>query len=106
MAVIGIIHPGSMGAGLGGQLRAAGHEVLWLPEGRSPEPVARADAARLTAVSSLAALCERCDVLLSICPPHAAVEVAEELAGFGGVYVDANAIAPETAGRVAETVTG
>ena len=37
------------------------------------------------------------DVILSICPPHAAREVAGSVAGFEGIYVDANAIAPATA---------
>jgi 3-hydroxyisobutyrate dehydrogenase-like beta-hydroxyacid dehydrogenase len=35
--------------------------------------------------------------VLSICPPHAALDVARELSGFEGRYVDANAIAPATA---------
>jgi len=43
-------------------------------------------------------------VILSICPPHAALEVAAALPPFDGVFVDANAIAPETARRVGETV--
>ena len=46
------------------------------------------------------------DVVLSICPPHAAAEVAEEVAAldFRGCYVDANAVAPETARSIAATV--
>jgi 3-hydroxyisobutyrate dehydrogenase-like beta-hydroxyacid dehydrogenase len=51
-----------------------------------------------------------CDVVLSVCPPHAALDVADSMAGFRGVYVDANAVSPGTAaqlaGRVAAYVDG
>ncbi len=46
----------------------------------------------------------RSDVVLSICPPHAALEVARSVAGFDGLFVDANAIAPATMLNVAELV--
>jgi 3-hydroxyisobutyrate dehydrogenase-like beta-hydroxyacid dehydrogenase len=48
----------------------------------------------------------RAGVILSVCPPGAALEVARSTAGFRGIYVDANAVSPETAreiGRVVET---
>jgi hypothetical protein len=44
------------------------------------------------------------DVILSVCPPHAAVEVARSVAGFRGIYVDANAVSPATAREVAQAV--
>jgi 3-hydroxyisobutyrate dehydrogenase-like beta-hydroxyacid dehydrogenase len=44
------------------------------------------------------------EVVLSICPPGAAVEVARTVTGFAGVFVDANAISPETACEVAAVV--
>lgn len=43
-------------------------------------------------------------MVLSICPPHAAVEVAAAFAGFDGVYVDANAVSPATAARIASII--
>ena len=49
---------------------------------------------------TLLKLAARADVILSICPPHAAREVAGSVAGFQGIYVDANAIAPATAREV------
>src|SRR5262249_7767379 len=52
------------------------------------------------------ALLSRCDVLLSICPPHAAVEAAAAAAGFDGLYVDANAVSPDTVGAVQAAVGG
>jgi 3-hydroxyisobutyrate dehydrogenase-like beta-hydroxyacid dehydrogenase len=39
-----------------------------------------------------------------VCPPHAAVDVARSFAGFKGVYVDANAVSPVTARRIASLV--
>jgi 3-hydroxyisobutyrate dehydrogenase-like beta-hydroxyacid dehydrogenase len=47
------------------------------------------------------------DVVLSVCPPHAAVDVAEQVAAkkFTGVYVDANAVSRATAERIGEIVT-
>ena len=41
---------------------------------------------------------------MSVCPPHAALDIARQVAGFGGVYVDANAISPLTAREVAGIV--
>ena len=46
-------------------------------------------------------------MIFSVCPPHAALDVARHVAatGFGGVYVDANAISVATAAQVAAAVT-
>jgi 3-hydroxyisobutyrate dehydrogenase-like beta-hydroxyacid dehydrogenase len=107
MATVGLLHPGEMGAAVGGCLVSVGHEVLWDPAGRSRATTGRALAAELTGVSSLAELTSRCSVILSVCPPHAALDVARGVAGtgFSGVYVDANAISVETAAQVAAVVT-
>jgi 3-hydroxyisobutyrate dehydrogenase-like beta-hydroxyacid dehydrogenase len=105
---VGLLHPGAMGAAVGAALVGNGHEVLWASAGRSAETRARAEAARLTDVVTLDALAAGSDVVLSICPPEHAATVASDVraAGFGGVLVDANAIAPETAKRIAPTVDG
>src|SRR3954452_24415409 len=100
MTVIGMLHPGEMGAALGARLRVRGHDVRWAGEGRSPATRERAGAAGLRDAGSLAALAAASDVLLSVCPPHAALDVARAVAGFTGLYVDANAIAPATVGSV------
>jgi 3-hydroxyisobutyrate dehydrogenase-like beta-hydroxyacid dehydrogenase len=104
VTVIGILHPGEMGAAFGSVLHDAGHAVLWLSTDRSEATRARAAKAGLEDAGSLETLAARCDVILSICPPHAALELATTLPPFEGVFVDANAIAPETARRVGETV--
>jgi 3-hydroxyisobutyrate dehydrogenase-like beta-hydroxyacid dehydrogenase len=85
-----------MGAAVGA---AVDGEVIWASEGRSD--ATRARAAGFRDVGTLGALVEEADVILSICPPHAAVDVATAGAGFGGIYVDANAISPQRAREVA-----
>jgi 3-hydroxyisobutyrate dehydrogenase-like beta-hydroxyacid dehydrogenase len=102
---VGLLHPGEMGAAVGRCLATAGHRVLWVSDGRSADSVARAEAAGLTAASGgLAGLIREADVIVSVCPPHAALEVARQVAGFGGVYADANAVSPATAREVARIV--
>ena len=107
-ATIGLLHPGEMGAAVGQCLVAAGHRVLWLPAGRSEATAARARAAGLTGAGDLADLVRQADVVLSVCPPLAALDIARQVAGsgFGGLYLDANAIAPATAREVAGIVGG
>jgi 3-hydroxyisobutyrate dehydrogenase-like beta-hydroxyacid dehydrogenase len=106
MTIVGLVHPGEMGAAVGATLRSRGIDVLWASDGRGPSTVGRAGAAGLTDAGDIAELAKRSDVVLSICPPHAAVQVAESVAaqGFSGVYVDANAISPTTALAVAAAI--
>lgn len=94
---IGLLHPGEMGAAFGAALRSRGHEVLWVSDGRSSATAQRARGADLEAVATVTELARRAELVLSICPPHAALEVAHQLSGFAGIYVDANAVAPATA---------
>ncbi|MEU0124415.1 DUF1932 domain-containing protein [Streptomyces albidoflavus] len=107
MTVLGVLHPGSMGAAVAAQARVGGAEVLWCPTGRSPATRDRAARSGLAAASSLAELVERADVILSICPPAHAEDVAAAVSvyPFVGVYVDANAIAPTTMARVSATLS-
>lgn len=103
---VGILHPGAMGASIAAAAQAAGHTCLWLPEGRGAATRTRAEAQGLTAVESMTEIVA-CPVVLSVCPPHAAVDVAATVAAaeFTGLYVDGNAVSPMTARQVAETVT-
>ena len=103
---IGLFHPGEMGAAVGRCLRERGHTVLWASEGRGVATAARAVDAGLTDAGTAAKITSRADVIISVCPPHAAVGIARQVAGFGGVYVDANAISPATAREVAGIVEG
>jgi 3-hydroxyisobutyrate dehydrogenase-like beta-hydroxyacid dehydrogenase len=103
--IIGLLNPGEMGAAFGQRLTSSGHTVLWASDGRSEETAARAKAAGLTDAGSVRQLTADAAVILSICPPHAALDVAWAVHGFTGLYVDANAISPGTAREVAQLIT-
>jgi 3-hydroxyisobutyrate dehydrogenase-like beta-hydroxyacid dehydrogenase len=103
---IGLLHPGEMGAGIGTELVGAGYSVSWASNGRSASSARRAGAAGLVDAGSLEAVTQGCDLVVSVCPPHAALDLARQVAGlrFEGTYLDANAIAPQTAREVAAVV--
>ncbi|WP_030643890.1 MULTISPECIES: NAD(P)-dependent oxidoreductase [Streptomyces] len=100
---VGILHPGSMGAAVAACAARNAAGVLWCSQGRSPASAARAEQAGLTPVSTLRELLDRSGVVISLCPPAAAEDLAREVAGhaFTGAYVEANAISPERAERIA-----
>lgn len=104
---IGVLHPGEMGSGVGASARATGARVLWVSEGRGPATRTRAEADGLEDAGTLARLVREAQVILSVCPPASAMDVARDVAaqGFRGVYVDGNAIAPATTRRVGEVMT-
>ena len=99
---IGFLHPGDMGISLAASAQKTGNEVYWASEGRSPDTRARAAKYGLRDAHTLAEMCAECAIIVSVCPPHAAEEVAQQVlaAGFGGMYLDANAIAPQRAERI------
>jgi 3-hydroxyisobutyrate dehydrogenase-like beta-hydroxyacid dehydrogenase len=99
---IAIVHPGEMGAAIGGLLVGEGHDVLWLPSGRSVASARRAEAAGMRPVDQEQIL--DADVILSVCPPFAAVEVARSLRGTKALVIEANAVSPATAQEVAGIV--
>lgn len=94
---IGILHPGAMGISVAAAAQNSGHTVYWVSEGRSAVTQARAEPHGLVDAHTLEALCATCSIVISVCPPHAAAHVAEQViaASFRGLYVDANAIAPQ-----------
>ena len=101
-----ILHPGEMGASVGGAARSAGARVLWVSAGRGDTTSERARAAGLEDAGTLRGALAASGVVVSVCPPHAAVSIAEAVSElrYSGVYVDANAISPETARRVGAIV--
>lgn len=105
---IGVIHPGMMGICVASTIQNSGHDVYWVAEGRSLKSRQRAEKFNLSDAGSLAALCEICSVIVSVCPPHAAEEVAEQVraCAFQGVYLDVNAIAPQRAIRMGQAMAG
>jgi 3-hydroxyisobutyrate dehydrogenase-like beta-hydroxyacid dehydrogenase len=90
-----------MGSALGAALATRGVDVVWASSGRSDATSRQAGAAGLRDVETVANLVSASDVILSVCPPHAAEDVARAVGGFEGIYVDANAVAPETTRRIA-----
>jgi len=104
---IGILHPGDMGISIAASAVNNGHTVYWVSEGRSEASRARAEKHGLQDAGTLAALCAQCDIILSVCPPHAAEDVARQVLNqnFKGLYLDANAINPQKAIRIGELLS-
>lgn len=103
---IGLLNPGEMGSVVGACARAGGARVLWASEGRGGRTRERATKAGLEDVGTLAALVAASDLILSVCPPHAAADLARQVAAhrFAGIYVDGNAVAPGTAREIGSLV--
>lgn len=95
---VGILHPGAMGAAVAACLPAP---AMWASDGRSSATYDRA--AALADVGTVGEVARRSDVIVSLCPPEFAEGVAADVAhaGFDGIYVDANAVAPATVRRIA-----
>jgi 3-hydroxyisobutyrate dehydrogenase-like beta-hydroxyacid dehydrogenase len=97
---IALLHPGEMGAAVGACLVSRGIRVVWASENRSPATRERAEHAGLEDLVSLKCCLDRAlaasDVVLSICAPSGALELARQVAaqGYQGIYIDANAISP------------
>ena len=108
--VIAITSPGAMGAAVGGRLAGHGIKVLTKIAGRSAASRQRAADHELTGATDAEFV--QADFLLSIVPPKEALSVAEELAPAlrqadrKPVYVDCNAVSPETALRIGEVMAG
>lgn len=103
---IGLLHPGEMGVTIGKAAGIRGARVIWASQQRSKATLERANQAGLHDVVKLSDLVQASDIILSVCPPHAALELAQTVAkqGFKGTYVDANAIATSTARRIGEAL--
>jgi 3-hydroxyisobutyrate dehydrogenase-like beta-hydroxyacid dehydrogenase len=106
MARIAVLHPGQMGASVAAAAAAGGADVAWASAGRSAATAARAAADGLRDAGTVPELVAGADVVVSVCPPASALEVATTVAAlrFAGTYVDANAVSPVTARRVGAVV--
>ena len=108
--VVAVMAQGSMGAGVGKRLHESGAEVRTLLSGRSAASAERARAAGMQAVGDERALLDGADFFLSILPPGEAENLARRMAptlsalARKPVYVDCNAVSPQTALRVAEII--
>lgn len=104
---IGILHPGEMGISIAASAKNSGCEVYWTSEGRSAATRERASIHGLYEARTLAELSEQCPIIVSVCPPHAAEELANEVleTRFRGVYVEANAISPQRTIKIGESMS-
>ena len=104
---IALLHPGEMGAALGACLVSRGVRVVWVSQGRSAATRKRAEAAGLEECETLDRALAAAEVVLSVCPPHGALDLARAVAAkksFRGIYVDANAVAPASAREIARAI--
>ena len=101
---VGFLHPGEMGIFLAETAKNSGNHTYWVSTGRSKKTGDRAAEQGLVAVPSIKQLCDRCSVIVSVCPPHAATAVAENVSAcsFKGIYVDVNAISPQHAKHIGQ----
>ena len=110
--VIGIVSPGDMGHSVGARLIENGLRVVYCSAGRSARTRNLAKEANIEAVPTYEALVTEADIVLSILVPAAAVPsaklVADALTATNAklLYVDCNAIAPQTAKEVGQIIKG
>jgi 3-hydroxyisobutyrate dehydrogenase-like beta-hydroxyacid dehydrogenase len=104
---IGIINPGQMGVFIAASAIRSGNAVYWASEGRGKKTRERAEEHGLTEVGLLRELCDSCEIILSVCPPHAAEDVADSVVAqsFQGTYVEANAISPMRSRGIGERIS-
>jgi L-threonate 2-dehydrogenase len=103
---VAIIAPGEMGSAVGRRLKERGARIVTMLAGRSAASVARAERAGFSRIDDRTRLVAEAPLILSIVPPGEAVALAESFvpalaaAREKPVYVDCNAISPETAQRI------
>lgn len=104
---IGILHPGDMGISVAATIQNSGNTVYWASEGRGTKTRARAEKHGLNDAVSLSRLCDTCSIIVSVCPPESAEDVAKSVVShnFTGLYVDMNAISPQRVTRIGQAMT-
>ena len=108
---VAIISPGDMGHVVGKVLIDHGLRVITTLQGRSARTRQLAGQAGIVDVGSMAAVVQQADLILSILVPSQAVATAQVVAealtttGCTPLYVDCNAIAPQTARTIGQIIT-
>jgi len=109
--LIAVIAPGEMGAGIGQRLHERGARVITSLAGRTAASAKRAERAGMTPVASDDEIVAA-DIVLSVVPPKDAAGLAERLkpaiarAAKKPIYVDCNAVAPQTAEAIGAILKG
>jgi 3-hydroxyisobutyrate dehydrogenase-like beta-hydroxyacid dehydrogenase len=110
LKTIGIVSPGDMGHVVGQVLRGHGLRVVTSLAGRSQRTRALAAQAGFEDLGSYPALVTESDAILSILVPAEAAGLAAAVAGAmratgrGPLFVDCNAIAPQSVHGIAQTI--
>jgi 3-hydroxyisobutyrate dehydrogenase-like beta-hydroxyacid dehydrogenase len=111
IGTVGILSPGDMGHSIGQVLHDNGLRVLTCLDGRSDRSRQLAAKAGFEDAGSLDDLVQQADVIMCVLVPARAAEVAGQVAdamertGATPLYVDCNAISPNTVRGIAETVS-
>lgn len=106
MATVTILYPGQMGSAFAALLLAAGHGVISPVGGRSQRTRQAAQDTGIAIADSMALAFAKSDMILSLVPPSAVIDVAEEAinachkAGVTPVFIDMNAKTPADAMRL------
>src|SRR5688572_17273656 len=107
---IGVISPGDMGHTVGNRLREHGATVLTSLDGRSSRSRGLAAKAGIEDAGTIEDLVGRVDVLLAVLVPAEATGLAERVSaalgstGASPLYVDCNAIAPQTVQAIGDRI--
>lgn len=111
LETIAVLMPGDMGHAVGRVLRQHGHRVITNLTGRGEHSRNLAQAGGLEDVASFAEIVAQADMILSILPPASALSLAEDIVeqitnlNRQPIYVDCNAISPQTAQEVGRTIS-
>ena len=103
---VGVLHPGEMGISVAASIKNSGRKVYWVSEDRSQKTRERAEKHGLRDAKTLQQLCDACTTVISVCPPHAAEDVASQVVkcAYSGMYIDANAISPQRSIDIGQTL--
>ena len=98
------MHPGEMGISIAATAINNGHALYWVSENCSEKTRLRAEKYGLLELDSLIELCQSCEIIFCISPPHVAEDVANSVIEhkFNGYYLDANAISPQRAIKIGQ----
>jgi 3-hydroxyisobutyrate dehydrogenase-like beta-hydroxyacid dehydrogenase len=108
---VAIMSPGDMGHAIGNTLRHGGLRVITCLAGRSARTAGLAAEAGIEAVADYETLVREADMLLSVLAPAQARNLAERVAaalratGADLLFVECNAIAPQTVREIGHVIT-